>query len=52
MLALKELAVARLKLGSYLRDLILSEPDQLPPEEARIKARFFQRLFYAELAKN
>ena len=47
---LKELAVAKLKQGSQLRDLILSEPDYLPREEARIKARFFAKLLYAELA--
>jgi hypothetical protein len=47
---LKQLAIARLKPTSYLRTLILSEPDILPPEEAKFKAKFFAKLLYMELA--
>lgn len=47
---LKELAVTKLKASSQLRTLILSEPDILPFEEARLKSKFFAKLLYLELS--
>jgi hypothetical protein len=46
---LKNLARTKLPSSSALRDLILSEPDYLPPEEVRIKVRMYSRLLYREL---
>jgi len=39
LLKLKQLALSKLKPTSILRNMILSEPDELPKDEARIKAQ-------------
>jgi len=51
MFKLKQLAVTRLKPNSMLRNLILSEPDYLPPDEARVKVQLFVKMLYIELAQ-
>jgi hypothetical protein len=50
MLDLKNLARAKLPSSSPLRDLILSEPDYVPEDEAMIKVRMYSRLLYRELS--
>jgi hypothetical protein len=47
---LKQLALSKLKPTSALRTLILSEPEELPKDEARIKVGMFVKMLYAELA--
>jgi hypothetical protein len=47
---LKALALSKLKPNSTLRNMILSESDELPRDEARIKAQMFVKMLYAELA--
>lgn len=47
---LKQLALTKLKTTSALRNLILSEPDYLPKDEARIKVQMFVKMLYAELS--
>jgi hypothetical protein len=48
---LKQLAQSKLKPTSTLRRLILSEQDELPNEEARIKMQMFAKMLYSELEK-
>jgi hypothetical protein len=47
---LKQLALSNLNPQSQLRTLIVSEPDELPKHEARIKVGEFVRMLYAELS--
>jgi len=51
MVELKTLARSKLPSSSALRDLIISEPDSLPQEEAFIKAKMYSRLLYRELGQ-
>lgn len=46
---LKALATSQLKQGSKVRDLILSEPNELPREIARVKLDIYIPLIYAEI---
>ena len=48
---LKNLARTMLPSSSALRQLILSEPDYLPADEAMIKAGVYVRLLYHELGR-
>jgi hypothetical protein len=51
MTGLKQLALSKLSPTSPLRTLILSEPDELPKDEACIKSQMFVKILYAELEK-
>lgn len=46
---LKEISQSLLPQGSVLRNLILTEPDYLPYEEAMTKIGIFLRLLYGEV---
>lgn len=49
MVKLKELAQKYLKQDSTLRNLIMSEPDYLPRDEAIVKVQIYSKLLEHEL---